>query len=51
MFDTVEVASAPGERLDGYGHYTESYRLVDGAWRTASMRLTRLRVDRVLGET
>ena len=31
--------------LHGYGHYHETYRKIDGAWRIQSMKLTRLRVD------
>lgn len=31
--------------LHGFGHYHETYRKVDGAWKIASTRLTRLRVD------
>jgi len=34
-----------GVRLDGYGHYHESYEKVDGAWRIKSLRLTRLHMD------
>ena len=31
--------------LHGYGHYHETYRKIDGAWRIQSSRLSRLRVD------
>lgn len=34
-----------GMRLDGYGHYHETYEKVAGDWRIASSRLTRLHVD------
>jgi hypothetical protein len=34
-----------GTRLDGYGHYHETYEKVGGAWRIKSSRLTRLHVD------
>jgi hypothetical protein len=34
-----------GSRLDGAGHYHETYGLVDGAWRITSSTLTRLRMD------
>ena len=34
-----------GTRLDGYGHYHETYEKADGRWRIASTKLTRLRVD------
>jgi hypothetical protein len=29
----------------GYGHYTETYELVDGAWLIKTLVLTRLRRD------
>ena len=34
-----------GVRLDGYGHYHETYRKADGEWRIASSTLTRLHTD------
>jgi uncharacterized protein (TIGR02246 family) len=34
-----------GTRLDGYGHYHETYEKVDGEWRIKSSKLTRLHVD------
>lgn len=34
-----------GSELHGYGHYTEAYEKVDGAWRIRSSKLTRLRTD------
>lgn len=45
MEDVVRLA--PALSLRGYGHYRETYRLVDGDWRLASSRLTRLRMDLV----
>lgn len=39
---------APGKgfkRMLGWGHYHETYRKVDGGWRIASLKLTRLRVE------
>ena len=33
-----------GSRLDGFGHYHETYRRIDGAWRIARSRLTRLQL-------
>ena len=33
------------ERLTGYGHYHETYRIEDGAWRIATLTLTRLKLD------
>ena len=37
------------EWLHGYGHYRERYRRIDGTWRIAHRRLSRLRVDHSLG--
>ena len=34
-----------GRRMTGYGHYHETYTRIDGDWRIASTKLTRLRVD------
>lgn len=48
MFDYVEFAPRrDGSRngLQGYGHYEETYRRIDGAWRIDSLKLTRLRID------
>jgi uncharacterized protein (TIGR02246 family) len=48
MFDYVEFPASPdGGRvgLQGYGHYTEEYVREDGAWRIASLHLSRLRID------
>ena len=46
MYDYVEFPSEGARRgLHGFGHYHESYRKIDGAWRIQSMKLTRLRVD------
>jgi uncharacterized protein (TIGR02246 family) len=43
MSDFLE---GPGYRMQGCGHYHETYRKgADGQWRIASTRLTRLRVD------
>lgn len=39
------VRLAPGVNLRGYGHYRESYVLVDGQWLIAESTLTRLRED------
>lgn len=40
-----EGSSMPFKWLHGYGHYHERYIRIDGAWRIAEVRLTRLRVD------
>ncbi|MBL8776617.1 MAG: nuclear transport factor 2 family protein [Acidimicrobiales bacterium] len=34
-----------GLRLDGHGHYHETYRKTDAGWRIATSRLTRLHSD------
>jgi uncharacterized protein (TIGR02246 family) len=34
-----------GMRLDGYGHYHETYEKAGGEWRIASSKLTRLHMD------
>jgi len=34
-----------GGRLHGYGHYHETYELIDGAWRIRASKLTRLHMD------
>ena len=39
------VRFGPGVNLRGYGHYTETYEKLDGAWRIKSSTLTRLRED------
>ncbi len=57
MFDWVEF-SAPIEAgrgkgyrgFVGYGHYEEEYRKVNGVWKIAFLRLTRLRINPVVGE-
>jgi uncharacterized protein (TIGR02246 family) len=39
-----------GMRLDGYGHYHETYVKVGDGWRIASSTLTRLRTDIIQSE-
>jgi hypothetical protein len=39
------VRLAPGVNLRAYGHYRETYVLVDGGWLIATSTLTRLRED------
>jgi hypothetical protein len=41
MVDVVKL----GAGFVGYGHYHEEYRKVEGDWRIASLRLTRLHVE------
>jgi uncharacterized protein (TIGR02246 family) len=40
-----------GTRLDGYGHYHETYEKVGGEWRIKSSTLTRLHMDLKAPET
>ena len=42
---TDVVVFPDGTRLDGAGHYHDRYRRVEGDWRIASFRLSRLRRD------
>lgn len=40
-----DIVTPPGgPTMFGYGHYHETYRKEDGAWRIATLHLTRLRV-------
>ena len=39
------VTWANGMRLEGYGHYHETYEKTDGGWRIASSTLTRLHTE------
>ncbi len=41
MLDVVKL----GAGFVGYGHYHEEYRKVDGHWRIARLRLTRLHIE------
>ncbi len=48
MFDYLDIdrSDGPPLRMQGYGHYHETYRKgEDGAWRISSKRNVRLRVD------
>lgn len=45
MLQWADDSSAPGQKLHGMGHYTESYEKVGGRWRISALRLTRLRLD------
>ena len=52
MFDDVDIDRTEGGplRLQGYGHYHETYRrCADGMWRISSKRNVRLRVDTATG--
>lgn len=42
MEDIVEM---PGMSLQGWGHYHEEYQRVDGEWKIAKIRLSRLRLS------
>jgi uncharacterized protein (TIGR02246 family) len=39
-----------GMRLDGYGHYHETYEKIAGEWRIKTSKLTRLHADFVMAE-
>lgn len=46
MMDILDFpAGSPRERITGYGFYYDNYRIEDGIWKIASLRLERLRVD------
>jgi hypothetical protein len=46
MSDIIRAPEgAPFKVLRGYGHYHETYRLEQGHWKIASLRLTRLAVE------
>ncbi|TRW45269.1 nuclear transport factor 2 family protein [Georgenia yuyongxinii] len=43
--------SVPGQRgIRGYGHYEEDYRRTSDGWRISFLRLTRLRIDPIVGD-
>jgi hypothetical protein len=42
LFPVGHPWSGSEPRRRGYGHYDEEYRRVDGEWKIASMRLTRI---------
>lgn len=35
----------PNQTIHGYGHYFETYRKIDGAWKIVKVKLSRLRRD------
>jgi len=46
FLDGREPIEAPGARgFTGWGHYEDEYRRVDGVWRFAFKRLSRIRID------
>lgn len=45
MEDHLRFGSEGQMELHGYGHYHETYRKVDGDWKIATTRLTRVRLD------
>ena len=55
MYDRIEWSESARSRFGmrgivGYGHYEEEYRRVDGRWKIAFLRLTRLWVDELPGD-
>lgn len=45
MTDELHMPEGPVRLIRGQGHYHETYRVEDGAWRIASIRLTRLKLE------
>ena len=46
MEDILQTPENSVDVVHGFGHYHETYRRIDGQWRIATLKLTRLRVDR-----
>jgi uncharacterized protein (TIGR02246 family) len=44
VWSMEDIVETPERSMNGHGHYHETYRIEDGAWRIASLHLTRLRV-------
>jgi len=42
MYDRVEL---PGAGFEGWGHYHEKYRKIDGQWKISRIHLTRLKIS------
>lgn len=42
-----QAVDIPLKSLHGFGHYHETYAIADGHWKIATLRLTRLKVERV----
>lgn len=45
LFDELLFSKGPIRELTGYGHYYDTYELIDGKWKIKAVRITRLRVD------
>lgn len=39
-----DIVMLPGLNIQGWGHYHEKYRKVEGVWKIATIKLTRVRV-------
>jgi len=46
-----DIVRMPGFHLEGRGHYRERYVVEDGAWRIASLHLTRTWINMVEGDS
>jgi len=44
VWSMEDIVETPERSMNGHGHYHETYRIEDGAWRIATLHLTRLRV-------
>jgi hypothetical protein len=40
-----DIVTFPGQVIHGWGHYYETYRKIDGAWKIQTSRLKRLRLE------
>jgi hypothetical protein len=47
--DTIRGRANVVDFIRGYGHYHEAYRKEGGRWLISTLKLTRLRVDPIVG--